>query len=209
MQYDAVGYKRIMQEIKERLIFCGKLCKNLYAQENEISKIDIEICCLQIRKMIELIAMGSLVVNKSEFERIGKNFSGMWKAKDIFREIKRLNPSYFPKPIKNVIESNDNTLETITENVFTEQTIEKVYDKCSRLIHTPNPFGSVSAYEYYVDHIPLWLDYILNTLLTHVIVFPESKGAFIIELNSPSEPVTSMLLLSREEYAKNKNSCDS
>ena len=63
---------------------------------------NIEFMTLQIRKIIEHIAMGNLVANKELYEEYSTKFSSNWNAKYIFRDLERLNPKFYPIPVKTV-----------------------------------------------------------------------------------------------------------
>jgi len=163
------------------------------------TKMDVEACCLQIRKILELLAMGSLVVNERLFRETSRNINSMHKAKYILNEIQELNPRFFPRPISPELDESD-TIVDITENVLTKKLFEKIFDKCGAMLHSPNPFGKTIDYKFYCNQIPLWLDLILNTIATHMVLFPGHEDGFIIHMNNPQKQISWTVIKSEEGY---------
>jgi hypothetical protein len=56
--------------------------------------LDVEFVCLQFRKLIEQIAMLSLIAHVEEYSRIQTHFASQWNAKNILRELEALNENY-------------------------------------------------------------------------------------------------------------------
>ena len=103
---------------------------------------DIEFMTLQIRKIIEHIAMGNLVVNKELYNEYNDKFSSNWNAKYIFRDLERLNPQFYPIPVKTDYTVEPKRWVDIDEAYLTKDEAVKIYDKCGGLMHVPNPYGS-------------------------------------------------------------------
>ena len=59
----------LMNEVKRRTQTITDMLRG--RTTTSFRSTNIEFMCLQIRKMLELISMGSLVLNKDEFEAIG------------------------------------------------------------------------------------------------------------------------------------------
>ena len=97
-------YCDVMEEIKKRVAvvngFLRGGCYTLYMATT------LECMCLQVRKILELIALGSLVVNKNEFSTQHKNFHELWNGGEILKKIEKINPYFYPKPIKENPSSN-------------------------------------------------------------------------------------------------------
>jgi len=70
---------------------------------------NIEFMCLQIRGILELIALGSLVTNEKEYKKRSIELANNpWNAKVILREIERINPKFYPVPGKQMLDSQTN-----------------------------------------------------------------------------------------------------
>ena len=92
-------YLKAMYEFRQRTVAVGLMCNNMYLVKKGGNVFDIENICLQIRKLLELIAMSSLIMNKEAFEKAEKSFKTMWNAKLILKDIKRIHPQFFPMSI--------------------------------------------------------------------------------------------------------------
>lgn len=88
-------YCALMNEVKKRTQAITDMLRG--RTTTSFRSTNIEFMCLQIRKMLELISMGSLVLNKEEFEAIGKKYEDFWNAKQILQDIERLNPDFYPR----------------------------------------------------------------------------------------------------------------
>ncbi|MDJ0837566.1 MAG: hypothetical protein QNK37_13715 [Acidobacteriota bacterium] len=90
-------YLGFMEEVKCRI----HVVQSFYQKEwSAIYRITtIESLCLQIRKILESIALGSLVLNKEQFEKHGVKFHKFYHASRILRDIEGLNPEFYPVPI--------------------------------------------------------------------------------------------------------------
>jgi hypothetical protein len=85
----AQKYCNLMAEVKHRtLVVYACLDGRLHAGYKATT---IEVVYLQFRKMLELIALGSLVANKEAFSQVYQRFSECWKADLILKDIERVN----------------------------------------------------------------------------------------------------------------------
>lgn len=137
-------YLRAMYEFRERTIAIGLTCNNMYKVKKGGSVFDIENICLQMRKLLELIAMSSLIMNKEGFEKAQKTFQTMWNAKLILKDIKRIHSQFFPISISGTLRQDNNgswVMDEITHEPLTEEMFCKIYDKCGAALHVPNPFS--------------------------------------------------------------------
>jgi hypothetical protein len=59
----------------------------------------LESTTLQLRKILELIAFGSLVANKDSYSTVYAKVSKTWNAGDLLRELEDVNPEFYPVPV--------------------------------------------------------------------------------------------------------------
>jgi hypothetical protein len=163
-------YCNVMEEVKKRdLVIRGFLagrCSTAYKATN------LECVCLQVRKILELIALGSLVVNKEEFSKYHVNFHKYWHGGRILKDIERINPKFYPVPIKEESSSAPKIKaewKNVTEGYLTKDDFTDVYEKCGKILHADNPFGSKTDYSYYESQVTSWMSKIIRLLSTHVI----------------------------------------
>lgn len=159
-----------------------------HKQTTLFSATNIEFMALQIRKIIEHIAMGNLIANKELYEEYSAKFSSNWNAKYIFRDLERLNPRFYPEPVKTDSSKKIKEWITINENYLSKEDAIKIYDKCSVLIHTVNPYGQSIDLDYYERMMPIWYNKILNLLSQHLIHMVDGVHLYCIVMNEKENP---------------------
>jgi hypothetical protein len=164
---DMDKYCKCMEEIKQRVeavnTILQKRCTTLSQATN------IEFMCLQIRKILELIALGSLItdekVYKKQIKRLDRN---RWRAKFVLDEIEKINPKFYPVPGEQVIDPQTSKVKSvisITEDYLTREEFPVVYGACSSVIHS-HPFKKGFECKSLESEIRIWITKII-TLLNH------------------------------------------
>lgn len=187
-------YLKNMWIIKRRIravlsIYCDtedKHTSTLFPQTN------IEFSLLQIRKILELIALSSLVSNFDLYKSQLENVERMWNARLIFRDIERINPDFYPKAIIIVPEDRHRWLER-EEDVLTKDEFIRIYEKIGKSMHEDPPFLSFEDTEHYYKEIENsildWIKKIQNLLWTHLIKLEDKETLFYVsiggKLNDP------------------------
>ena len=200
INHELSRYCELMAEVKGRTEAITDMLRGLTTTTYKAT--NIEFMCLQIRKMLELISMGSLVLNKDEFEAIGQKYTQYWNARLILREIERLNPDFYPIPIQDVPSSRlgvATDLQTKTSGYLTREDFVKVYEKCGKMMHANNPFGSQADLEYYTAMIPVWEDLIIGLLNSHVIHLKGVEGIYIIHMKEEGKDGVQGYFFERDE----------
>lgn len=180
---DLARYCALMNEVKKRTVAIINMQRGLMTTSYKAT--NIEFMCLQIRKILELISMGSLVLNKEEFEAIGQKYAQYWNARLILQDIERLNPDFYPIPVQEVPSTRPaviNELQNKTTGFLTRDDFVKVYEKCGKMMHANNPFGSQADLEYYTAKIPEWEDLIIGLLNNHIIHLKGVEGFYAIHM---------------------------
>lgn len=86
-----------MSLIKLRMRALSDVIRHKRTTTYEIT--NIEFCVLQVRKMLELIALSSLVSDADLYREKMDKVEKMWNARLIIRDIERIHPDFFPHPI--------------------------------------------------------------------------------------------------------------
>ncbi len=176
-------YCTLMMEVKVRIQTVTNILRE--RATTAYPPMTIEFVCLQIRKILELISMGSLVINRNEFEVIGKKYEGYWNAKLILNDIERFNPEFYPIPVSEVpptIPGAEKDLQTKITGFLTRDNFEKVYEKCGKMMHAYNPFGSKYDFDYYRNKVAEWHNLIIGLLNSHLIHLKGIDGYYLIHL---------------------------
>ena len=180
---EILKYCGLMEEIKRRTgvisAFGSGDAKALYKATT------IEAIYLQFRKILELIALGSLVANKNEFSKVYADFAKCWNAQYLLRDIERVNPNFYPRPI---LEAKANQPGVKAEwqekkhGFLTKAEFLKLYEKCGAIMHAGNPYGSQVDYGYYEGNIQKWLNEITGLLNSHTIRLVNDPNLYLIHM---------------------------
>ena len=165
---DIAIYARVMEEIKLRTVVVYSFLQGSSSAVYHITRI--ESIYLQIRMILELIALASLAANKSLFEENRRKFHKHWNPADILRDIEALNPGYYPKPVQEVACSEPgikSELMLLTSGYLTREELVSFHGKTGNILHARNPFRDEIDYTDYIDQIPLVMDKIRALLNSH------------------------------------------
>lgn len=181
-----VLYTDCMEEVKLRIETIWMLLR----KEKTTGRLytDVEFLFLQFRKVLELIALSSLVANKNEYEKQQKHFYQDWHAEKILNKLEIINPSFYPIPSKQIIEGKIKKMETINEGYLDKKEFIKLYDKCSDWAHAENPFKKKKKIP---DDIYEKLDDFRNKIMTllnhHTIHFVNNPDMRCCLMNSKDD----------------------
>ncbi|MCW3787260.1 hypothetical protein [Plebeiibacterium sediminum] len=136
---------------------------------------DIELIALQFRKIIELIALSSLVANKKEYAAMRSKFREDWNARLIFQDLERVNPEFYPKPSKQIEKVNSEGVkyfefEPIEAGYLSKKEAIKIYEKCGGVLHAENPFRESKDIMQLQKQFPFWIKKIMTLMNHHSII---------------------------------------
>jgi hypothetical protein len=177
-----------MAEIKLRTTVAAALANGMVHVVYKATTI--ESIYLQYRKMLELIALGSLVANKEVFSRIYADFSKYWNAELLIKDIERVNPDFYPRPIIQKPSSRPGVYMDWDErpnDYLTKDDLIKLYKKCGAIMHSGNPYGSQIDYGYYESMVGHWGSRIKNLLNAHYIRLVNDPNLYLIQMGSNNE----------------------
>ena len=193
-------YCGLMEEIKKRIAvidaFATGAAHAVYATSG------IESACLQLRKCLEIVAMASLVANKTKFERMYSSFAKYWKADLLLRDLERVNPDFYPCPILEAPSENPrfvSDLQNRETGYLTKVDFVKVYKKCAAVMHASNPYGRRFDYGYYQMQIPLWRDQLIGLLNSHRIRLVNDKNLYLIHMQEDQDDKVHAYTFARQD----------
>ena len=181
-------YIACMEEIKKRTeIVTGFVRREINAKYVITTA---ECAALHLRKILELVALSSLVANHEQYSKYRANFRKDWNAKRILETLEKANPKFYPVPTKQVqIDKSHFNTPRIKSGYLTKEEFSVLYDRCSTLLHTDNPFSvrKEDYLEFLFNEVPKWMDKII-TLLNHHHVFPvDGEQMYIVLMQSQSD----------------------
>jgi hypothetical protein len=180
---DIGKYCDLMEEIKKRVsvidffLFGGG--HTLYQPTT------IETVSLQLRKILELIAFGSLVANKEAYSSAYEKFATHWNARFLLRDLERVNQDFYPKPVVEIPSPDPRALHQLKDrdtDYLTREEFEKAYEKIGAIMHAANPYGSKVDLDYYLGRLPTCWTEILNLLNNHQVRLLNDRGFYVIHM---------------------------
>lgn len=185
---DIQKYCDLMEEVKLRVRAVDFL---LSGKGNALYEATtIESTGLQFRKILELIAFGSLMSNKTQYKAVYDNFSNAWNAELLLRDLERINPRFYPEPVIEAPSQEPGVkanLEPKKSGFLTKKEFVRVYKKCGGLMHASNPNGSKLDYNYYKSKFPIWRGWIIGLLNTHQIHLVDQDGFHLVHMEEAQD----------------------
>ncbi len=159
-------YQNCLYEIKRRIDVIAEHLNGVTTEKYLI--IEVETICLQFRKILEKIALMSLVANKELYAEQNEKFAKHYHAERIMKDLERINPDFYPVPTKRVKHENkvDEWIE-IESGYLTKEELVKIYEKCGGMMHAQNPFASEKPLKEIQECFPEWLTKICILLDHH------------------------------------------
>ena len=168
---DIHKYTHAMQTIKGRKEHIDWIKDNAESL-GKVSKFMIESICLQLRMMIEDIAVACVIANADEMPELVRGLRGEYRPNLILKGLEKINPECFPTPIvENVEGSQGNFRDTHDRpegDWLTRVEAVKEYGRLSNVIHR-----NMKAYEGNpLDYLELYqkcgyIEYKIRNLLSH------------------------------------------
>ena len=181
-------YSNLMEEIKVRMsVFDFFTIGEGHALYKPTT---IESACLQLRKILELIAMASLVANKDAYSAAHKGFAKHWNAKRLLKDIERINPDFYPRPVILAPPKDPGAQVRFIdrkEDFLTKAEFVEVYLRCSKMLHAENPYASKIVYKDYERDLPEWRLKVVNLLDLHWISLLDKKELYLIQMKGDTD----------------------
>lgn len=175
-------YCTLMEDAKQRLGLVRQLVEGSISTTH--IEYDVELMCLNLRKVLELIAFSSLAANKHEYGLRHSNFDTHWKANKILKLLEEINVNYYPIPVQF---EHQNHFALIGTEHLTKDNFSFLYDKCSNVIHTWNPYKKEPREVDFKKSIKEWAEIIWNLLSIHYISIVGSENKLIVQMNHPDD----------------------
>jgi hypothetical protein len=175
-------YASLMEEVKLRITVVDNILQGTTKLPLPPA---VESVALQFRKVLELVAFASLIANKKAYASTYKDFSKEWNAKKLLQKLAKLNPQFYPVPVKQVKSDLPGIAwkhEKITDAYLTKDAFVDVYQACSELIHTPNPYGKVVDLASYMAKFPEWRAQIMRLLNLHELHLFNEPGMHVCSM---------------------------
>lgn len=165
--------------------------------------IDLEEKALQIRKITELIATASLVVDRKIYEKCNKELQNKSSLTKTLLKIKKIHKRFYPEPFRSSEILEELAIIDIGKSLYGKRRIRpdkylryevpenaspairsqqliNVYRKSSDILHS-NPFyGTEHQKLEKHDHITEWTNLIINLLNIHSIKLKDEQTEYVL-----------------------------
>ena len=175
---DISQYCALMEQTKKDLNGAIDLMETTSVDE----EIRVRAVAVQARRILENVAFAALVSNKDAWDKCPEEMKNMWNPKEIFKDLEKVHPDFFPKPVKvrTPNKGKDKPMMIKTEGVLTREKLLQIYRELSPLAHSRNPMDDPIDYDHFKEKIPLWLEELANTLATHQVMLLHHPDHFYI-----------------------------
>lgn len=166
----AKAYCAALDDIRVRLDLVEAICRNHITTGTE--HFDYEIVAINLRKVLEHIAFGSLTANRLAYESVHKDIQKIWRTKQLLERLEKIHKHFYPQPVKCPAISQEPGasrylhFEDVKTGFLTRSDFVTLYDSCSEVIHSRNPFSEKLTINF--GRSPLeWVDRIRCLLSFH------------------------------------------
>ena len=172
---DIAQYCSLMEEVKSRV----ESINRLMAMPGITIQTRVESVCLQLRMLLELIVFSSMVSNKDVWRKSRKELQGSQDISKKVRELNRLHPKFYPKPVD--LEASAPGEEPVdrTEGFLNEGRLIEVYGRLGNILHAENPLGKETDFRFFIDAVPGWLSEVINLLECHKVYLYHRPEEFL------------------------------
>jgi hypothetical protein len=189
-------YSQVALDIKSRL----KSVEKILALEPDFVNIqhEIEFMCLQMRGVLELIVLGSLVTNATYYNKTEDELKKMWRINRIMEALDTINPNFFPEPVLVIKEENSTGFDLKPKengNFLQRSEIEGIYNQLSDFTHPKNPYASNRDFSQMKQNIVDWWYKIMSLLDSYLIHLVNLNVKFLVLFNIPDKEAPQILFL--------------
>ena len=157
-------YQDIISEIRQRI-----LSAEILSDERE-NVVFIESATLQIRKILELIAYFSLLLNKG---KVNRKIREEYHAKRIINAISENTTIFYPFPSR-IIPPNSSLDQPMLipigyKHALSQKEFNEVYQDCGKVLHAQHPFKNELDFKKYKQNNTITLRKLKNLLQNHTV----------------------------------------
>ena len=176
---DIAQYCDLMEEVKSRVESINQLMEN----QGMTIRTRVESICLQLRMILELIVFSSLVSNKDVWKRSKKELQSSHDIGKKLKELKRLHPDFYPKPVALQESTPGEEPADRTDGFLSQDNLIDVYGRLGNILHAENPMGKETDYQFFIDAVPGWNTQVQKLLKCHrVYLYHHPEEFYLIKM---------------------------
>ncbi len=178
-------YCNCLQSTKARLNLIDRVVSGGLRIENEA--IDAEFVCLQLRRVLELLAFASVSANKDIYAQAHNDFATHWNAKRLLQKLEKLHPDFYPQPVRLTAPDARGVkqLVAIETAYLTKDDFVFLYDTCSQVLHEWNSYRDDPRVVNFRVSIAEWVKRIRALPEVHWIRLAGTLDIWVVHYNHP------------------------
>jgi hypothetical protein len=179
-----------MYDIKSRSNVISRAV-HVYSNKSSLtgySESDVELCFLQLRKILELMMFASLVAHTALGRELQKNIIDReWNASKILNYLARVNPDFFPSAIRRDVEDKSPAPQMIpVDGALTREEFGRLYDRvCSKYLHASRDLATLNDHDSLFHEVASWASKVNRLLSSHWIVVGTEKAFAVLMATNP------------------------
>lgn len=148
-----------------------------------------ELIAVQFRKILEMIAFGSLIANRESYSYVYKNYTSHWNAKEMLGNLRTINPTFYPVPLKTPITRADGTkhFDRVGKGYLTDEQFISLYKDCGAILHTKNPYALKKVKAFSPEATAKWIKLIKGLLCIHLARLIKAEEGWVVILQYPTD----------------------
>jgi len=181
---DVQQYCALMEEVKLRVAAVDALMDK--PGSVGFRAVAVESIYLQLRKILELIALGSLVANKEAFSKAYARFANYWNADRLLKDMARVNPDFYPKPMLELPSASPAVKRELVDrqqDYLTTSELVQLYNRCADVLHARNPYKKPLDLPGLETGAQQWREKVVNLLNTHAIHLVGNPGFYLVHMS--------------------------
>lgn len=181
-QQPILVYRSLMELAKTRIACIRRIASGSLSLGDD--RLNWELAALQLRMVLELVAFASLSAHKGAYAAAHANFARHWKAALLLKELAAIHPDFYPQP-RRLDRLKDGGVAHFdqVDDFLTQEQFVTLYDLCSQVVHTANPFGDLKPIDFGVS-VATWVDRIQALLDCHFIRMYESPQLWVVQMKA-------------------------
>ncbi|MBL8546343.1 MAG: hypothetical protein JNL81_07750 [Hyphomonadaceae bacterium] len=184
----ATTYCGLMEDIKKRVALVRRFTRGQVSLGRD--DFDAETLCIQIRKILESIAFGSLVAHQATYEAAHADIETRWRAKQILDRMEAVHPKFYPEPMTPNLTDGKGRMEPFAGNFLTRDDFVTLYDLCGSALHMWNPFRPGPRVIDFGRSLDQWCD-LIQALLHHHVIWMyaeiEPGDGWFVQMDHPDD----------------------
>ena len=195
-------YCGIMQSVKNRLDLVSKITVDGYLISGS-EYHTYEFVAIQLRKVLESVAFGSLCANRKEYAENYNNSRNEWRAKRILDNLERMHPRFYPEPLQQFVTKPDGEkhFPGVEDGFMDRNEFEELYNICSAAIHATNPFSGRTSIDFRLP-VQEWVNRIRSLLNIHRMNLAGTETVWVVYMNGQGGKVQAFTAVPTEHAVR-------